>query len=127
MRAGEIVLVISDVVDRELAGAPPHVRQTLAGLPAGSVESLEVTTEAVELAEAYIAAGVLTDRWMDDAMHVALATLARCDVLASWNFKHLVRIDRARGFNAVNVGRGFRLIEIASPPEVLYADRQEEL
>jgi hypothetical protein len=41
-----------------------------------------------------------------DALHVALALVARADALVSWNFKHLVQLRRIRGFHAVNVLRG---------------------
>ena len=33
---------------------------------------------------------------MNDAMHVALATVAKADVV-SWNFKHIVHFDKIRG------------------------------
>jgi predicted nucleic acid-binding protein len=54
-----------------------------------------------------------------DALHVALASVARADVLVSWNFKHLVQLRRIRGFHAVNVLRGYPLLEIRSPREVI--------
>jgi hypothetical protein len=49
---------------------------------------------------------------------VALASVAGADAVVSWNFKHLVQLRRIRGFHAVNVLRGYPLIEIRSPLEV---------
>ena len=54
-----------------------------------------------------------------DALHVALATIGRVEVLVSWNFKHIVNLGRIRLFNAVNLEQGYGLIEIRTPREVL--------
>ena len=55
----------------------------------------------------------------DDCLHVALATVHRADVLVSWNFRHIVRFDRIRGFNAVNLREGYGTLDIRSPMEVM--------
>ena len=60
-----------------------------------------------------------------DAQHIALATVARVDVLVSWNFRHIVNLDRIRGFNAVNLRAGYPLLEIRSPLE-LWPDDNED-
>jgi hypothetical protein len=49
---------------------------------------------------------------------VALATVARADAIVSWNFKHIVRLDRIRAFNAVNLSEGDGTMTIISPKEV---------
>lgn len=54
-----------------------------------------------------------------DALHVALATIGRVDVLVSWNFRHIVNLGKIRLFNAVNLEQGYGLIEIRTPREVL--------
>ena len=54
-----------------------------------------------------------------DALHVALATVARCTVLVSWNFRHIVHLNKIRRYNAANVLHGFGEIAIHSPPEVV--------
>ena len=36
----------------------------------------------------------------------------------SWNFKHIVRLEKIRLFNAVNVESGYRVLSIRSPREV---------
>jgi hypothetical protein len=50
--------------------------------------------------------------------HIALATIADVDALVSWNFRHIVRLDKIRLFNAVNVESGYRVLNILSPREV---------
>ena len=57
--------------------------------------------------------------------HVAIATLARADAIVSWNFRHLVRLDRIRQFNAVNLRLGYPLVEIRSPREIVYEGQDD--
>jgi hypothetical protein len=54
-----------------------------------------------------------------DAEHIAVATVARVDVLVSWNFKHVVNLSRIQGYNSVNLRLGYPLLEIRTPLEVL--------
>jgi len=75
--------------------------------------------DAKLLAEAYIEKGIVGEKWLDDAIHVANASLAHVDCIVSWNFKHIVRLDRIRGFNAVNFSMNHGALTILSPKEVL--------
>lgn len=43
-------------------------------------------------------------------LHIALATIADVDILVSWNFKHIVRYDKIRQFNAINLETWSRVI-----------------
>jgi hypothetical protein len=85
-------------------------------------EQLQLDAAADELAQAYVAHGVLSDKHQTDARHVAIATIAELDLLVSWNYRHLVNHRRRRAFNAVNVLLGCRPIEIVSPPEVSFVE-----
>ena len=55
-----------------------------------NTERLELNDDVEYLQEAYLKANIVTAKYADDALHVAHATLARADVIVSWNFKHLV-------------------------------------
>jgi len=118
-RAGEVILLISDVLLEELARASDDVQSLLNALPAGCTEFLQTSEEAVRLRDAYLAAKVVGPSGGSDAQHVAIATLAQADVIVSWNFKHIVHVDKIRLFNAVNLAHGYRLIDIRSPLEVV--------
>jgi hypothetical protein len=59
----------------------------------------------------------LTSR--NDCLHIAIATVARLDLLVSWNFKHIVNINRIRGYNSINIKNGYPSLEIRSPKEVI--------
>ena len=82
-------------------------------------ERIDVTAEMVDLRDAYVAAQVVTARYADDALHVAQATQAEADVIASWNFKHLVNPARIRGFYLVNAARGRAQVVILTPAVVV--------
>lgn len=117
VRRGAFVLLVSEPLVLEIAGAPDFVQATFEAHRAHA-EALAITDEATALAEAYLAAGVVPAASRVDALHVALASVAGADAVVSWNFKHLVQLRRIRGFHAVNVLRGYPLIEIRSPLEV---------
>lgn len=117
-RAGRLIPLLSDVTAAEVAEAPPAVRdlhQEMV-LLAGGV--LPVTQEVAALVAAYTTKRILSARMAADMTHIALATLAQVDALVSWNFKHIVRLEKIRLFNAVNVELGHQPLSIRSPREV---------
>ena len=117
-RAGRHVPVLSDVTAAEVASAPASVRelhQEMLGL-AGAV--LPVTAAVLTLVTRYETKKILAAKFRADMQHIALATIAGVDALVSWNFKHIVRLEKIRLFNAVNVESGFGELSIRSPREV---------
>lgn len=123
-RAGEVLLVVSEVTELELADARPEVRAILASLPPNSIDRVELTPEARALAEHYVDAGVISAKMRADAQHIGIATVHRVDVLASWNFKHIVNLRRVHGYNSINMREGYPLLEIRSPRELTSDDDQ---
>ena len=115
----EVVFVVSDLLDLELINAPQRVRQHLLSYPADRFQRVELTEEAVELADTYIAEKVVGRSSLEDCRHIALATINKVDVLASWNFKHIVNLDRINGYNSVNLRLGYSMIEIRSPKDLI--------
>lgn len=124
--AGRASLLISAVVVRELADAPAEVRAVLTGLPVEAIERVAVTPEVIQLRDAYMAAGIVGPRWVDDATHVALATFARADAIVSWNFRHIVRLDKMRLYNQVNLMNGYGVLTIVTPAEVRIDENEED-
>jgi hypothetical protein len=102
-----------------LEDAPTTVKSLLARVSPNSTEYVVLDEEAIALANAYVGDGALGGASIFDARHIAIATIARVDVLVSWNFKHIVNLNRIRRFNAVNLKQGYLPIEIRSPKEVL--------
>jgi hypothetical protein len=118
-KTGGAISVVSDLTLLELQDAPAKVRAALEEIPLAYREDVELTEEAATLAERYITAGVVVASKRVDAQHIALATVRRVDVLVSWNFKHIVNLERIRGYNSVNLRLGYPLLEIRTPQEVL--------
>ena len=116
---GFYIQVLSEHTLRELQGAPESIRARLLEIPEPHQIVLADTFEAEALAEAYLAHGIVGPGSRSDALHVALATIGRVDVMVSWNFRHIVNLGRIRMFNAVNLEQGYGLIEIRTPREVL--------
>ena len=81
--------------------------------------------EAQELQQAYLDAGILTPKWEDDALYVALATVSGCKMIVSWNFRHIVHFQKIPQYNAVNALNGYDPIAIHSPLEI--PDDDEEV
>ncbi len=93
---GKAILLISEVVVREIGKAPKEVQDVLASISPTAVEVVTLDEEVLVLRAAYLAAKILGKKWIDDATHVAAATVARADAIVSWNFKHIVRLDKMK-------------------------------
>jgi predicted nucleic acid-binding protein len=114
----EIIFVVSDLLDLELINAPEKVRNLLQKYSADKFERIELNEESVHLADKYIAEKVVGRTSVEDCRHIALATINKVDVLASWNFKHIVNLERIKGYNSVNLKSGYQMIEIRSPKDL---------
>lgn len=110
--------LLSEVVAAEIIEAPEYVQKIYAELSALNAEILEVDETSIALAEEYQKRHILSPNFYDDGLHIALATVAEADLLVSWNFKHIVRFDKIRLFNAVNIEFGYKTLQIFSPREV---------
>ena len=120
---GEFILLFSAVTAEELQNAPQQVRGLVQSMKADFTEFLEPNDEAVDLATEYIAEKVVGLTSYADCLHIALATINRADYLISWNFKHIVNVQRIRGYNAINIKNGYKQLEIRSPRDfVSYED-----
>lgn len=115
----EIIFVISSVLKQELQKAPDNVRDLLNRYETSCFEYIELTEEAIALANNYIEENVVGKTSIDDCQHIALATIYKVDALASWNFKHIVNLERIKGYNGVNLKNGYSVVEIRNPKELL--------
>jgi hypothetical protein len=123
-RKGKFRLVLSDVTTAEIEGAPDPVKELYAEL-IPMAELLSVTEEALDLLAAYDNHAILSSRFQNDMLHIALAAVAGVDVLVSWNFKHIVRLDKIQSFNGVNIELGYKTLAIYSPREVTTYERED--
>jgi predicted nucleic acid-binding protein len=115
IREGEFTVLLSSVTQYELENAPENVQNLVRNLSAEHTELLTVSDEAVDLANEYVSEKVVGPTSYADCLHIALATIHRADFLISWNFKHIVNVQRIRGYNSINIKNGYKPLEIRSP------------
>lgn len=121
----ELILIVSDLLKAELLRAPQHVKELLTEIPEEQIESVKLNAEATALADRYIKDKVVGKTSRGDCQHIAMVTLHHADVLISWNFKHIVNLERIRGYNSINLRMGYPMIEIRTPKEIMtYGDEE---
>jgi hypothetical protein len=124
VKSGQFGLVTSAVVQDEMVAAPPTVRRFFEEM-LGHAEVVDITANALELRDAYLQAKIVTPKYSDDALHVALATIAGCPLIVSWNFQHIVHFQKIPLYNAMNTLQGYQPIAIFSPREVIRYEDEE--
>lgn len=116
---GDFTAVISDITLAELETAPQNVRDLANKIISENAELVIAGQLDKDLAEKYVKEKIVTEKFRTDALHIAIATNNKVDVLASWNFKHIVNLSRIRKYNSVNLKYGNFMIEIRSPMEIV--------
>lgn len=119
INGGEFKVLLSAVLQKELEPAPEKIVKLITDLKTEYTEFLDEDDEAVELATDYVAEKVVGQTSYADCLHIALATINRADLLVSWNFKHIVNIERIRGYNSINIKNGYKQLEIRSPRDLM--------
>lgn len=109
----------SEVNETELSLAPQYIRDLKKLIPTDCYKYLVINEEVKQLAETYISEKALGQASMNDAYHIAIASVNRLDCLVSWNFKHIVNYDKIKHFNSINLKLGYPLIDIRTPLEFL--------
>ena len=116
---GKKIAVVSDITLDELTDAPLMVQDNFKTIPDNSLEILTSDLESRELADKYLLEKAVSSKFYEDALHIAIATINQVNVLASWNFKHIVNLEKIRLYNSVNLKNGYSILEIRTPREIL--------
>ncbi len=117
-RVGTFRPLLSEIISAEIENAPGQVQKIYEELLALNPEIVSVNDEMTDLADSYQERDILTPKYYDGGLHIAIATVAEADMLVSWNFRHMVRAEKIRLFNAVNLENGYKPVQIYSPREV---------
>ena len=80
---------------------------------------IKIGDNELNLAREIISMGILTEKSFDDCQHIAVAVLSECDIIVSWNFKHLVNIKTIQGVRKITQLKGYKDIEIMNPTTLL--------
>ena len=117
---------ISDIVIREISGCNEEKLKILLDyLNQIDYNIIETTEDTVELAGKFIDFGLLKQKSFDDCQHIAAAILAGCDIIISWNFKHIVNVKTIRGVKIITTLEGYKDLLIY-PPSVLIESEDDE-
>lgn len=92
------------------------MREALAEI---TFDYVDQTKEAERLSKLYFEIGGLPPKSRNDALHIAIATATECDLVLSWNFKHIVNLRAMTAVEAVNIKEGYGTLRILSPSMVL--------
>lgn len=109
---------VSSLVAFEIGNTPDPDRKSEMRSLVTNIPVLEADEESRELAEAYIDRGIVPEKYILDAEHIAIASVNRMDYLCSWNFRHLVKVNTRREVNLLNALQGYGPVEIIAPPEL---------
>ncbi len=109
---------ISELTKTEIQNTQNETRKNQMLNHIGNLILVPIDDSVEHLANLYLENGIFSPATLNDALHVATATISRQDILVSWNFRHLVNRRRRARVNEVNIFNGYPTIEIIAPPEV---------
>ncbi|MCL5674783.1 MAG: PIN domain-containing protein [Candidatus Omnitrophica bacterium] len=118
--AGSTEIFVSEIVLAEINRAQePKKGKMLELIEKYNVGVINQSAEAEELAKRYVAEGVIPQKFDNDALHIAIATVNDIDVIISWNLEHIVKLKTKMAVEWINRQMGYKTIEIATPEEAL--------
>ena len=110
---------ISAAVMREILNTKDKDLRNQIILLVKTLKVLEVSSECIGLAEEYIKRDIIPRENIDDAIHIACASIYEIDFLISYNFENIVKIKTIDNVQAVNLLLGYRSPRIIIPEEVI--------
>jgi len=123
IRRGKYTPFISELVLREIGKTERFKRERLLSLVRTyEIPCLETTPGCLALAQKYMERRLFPQKYRDDSIHIATATVHNLDVVISWNLRHMVKLKTRREVKAINILEGYREIEICTPTEVIESD-----
>ena len=118
-KSGAKIAVLSDLTASELDNASENVKNKIDVIPQENIINVDINDEIKELASKYIENNAISSKFLDDATHIAIASVYKVDILVSWNFKHIVNYKRINLYNSVNLKLGYSILDIRTPREVI--------
>lgn len=116
LQTGKYEVIISDLVLAEINECKEPkgsiLKEYLAQI---NYKRVDITEEAEEIANEIINEKILTQRSFDDCLHIASAILNDCNIIVSWNFKHMVNVDTINGIRKITFAKRYNNIDIYAP------------
>lgn len=118
-KVSDFDLFISDLVINELEKTKEPKRSALLELITNHpFRTLATNEEASKLARIYVSEGIIPEKFLNDALHIAIASVNGIDTIVSWNLEHIVKVKTMIGVNKINLNRGYKQIFIVTPEEI---------
>lgn len=116
IKNGKYDVYLSDTTLEEIIACSQPKQDVMLGyLSEIKYTTLSGSEEIEQVAQQIIDLGILTQKSLDDCIHIATAVVNACDIIVSWNFKHMVNIKTIRGVRAIANLQGYQPIDIIQP------------
>ena len=121
IKQGQYEIFISQTVLNEIDRADERKKAQLMQLiKEHQPKELNITQEVIDLSKEYILQKIIPEEKVEDAIHVAVATVYEMDALITWNNRHLANLRKMEIINGINLKEGYtKHIEIVNPMEVI--------
>jgi len=120
IKSGKYDVIISDIVIKEIENCDDKKKKILASyLAAITYELISLDERSIRLAEQFVDLNIIKEKHIDDRRHIAGAIVSGCDVIVSWNFKHIVNYKTQIGVKAVTALEGYKELLIFTPTVLL--------
>jgi hypothetical protein len=118
-------LVTSAVVFEELERIPDAERRSESLGMIQSLERFDFTHEIAEIVQVYLRHKLMPTETRGDAHHLALASFYECDMLVTWNCRHIANPNKVPHIRRVNALLGLVTPLLVTPLELLGKDGYE--
>jgi predicted nucleic acid-binding protein len=127
LKAGEFEVFISPVAIMEIDRCcEPKLSYLRNQIRLVNFTLLEETDEVIALASRYLDARILKRKNIDDCQHIAYACVYGCDIIVSWNFRHIVNYRTISGVKNVNALAGYKEMLIYTPTFLVEGGTEED-
>ena len=110
---------VSDIYILEAEDAPPEKEKQLKSvITQYNLKVLEKTKEVEDLAKKYQEELKLPERYFNDLLHIAIATIYKMEVIVSWNLQHIVKLKTILAVEKINKKFKYKSIHICTPEEI---------
>jgi predicted nucleic acid-binding protein len=111
-------VVSSQLVAREAGVGDPEAAEARLAFLAG-LTKLEITEEALMLAQRLLQTKAIPLDFPEDALHVAVAVVNGIEYLLTWNYKHLANAGMRSKIDATCRDLGYEAAIICTPEELM--------
>ena len=127
IKSGKYDVVLGTTVFEEIEECSEEKKEILYHYLSKINYSIMEKTETIrQLANEIIEQGILKKKHMDDCEHIATAILSDCNIIVSWNFKHMVNVDTINGIRTIAVAKRFTAIDVYPPNLLLKGEDEDE-